>query len=301
MIRNIKHSSIDKTLWDACVDNSPNGYIYAYSWYLDIVSPGWEALVEDNYQIIMPLPIRKKLGFKYLINPYLSQQLGIISSSNLDFNVIENFIYELKKLFRYADFNFNSSNVFEHKNYINKSITQILPLNITYNELYNHYTDDCIRNITKAKKYNNLNYNISSDSYEFIRFYKLYTKFNAGHRFENCLYNLTNQFIKRNKGEINLVTDENNEIISSALWAIDNKRAYYLANCNSPKGRKLKANFAIIDNFIQKHATENIVLDFEGSMIPGVAKFNTGFGADISYYPRFKYNNLPFPFRFIKK
>ena len=46
MIQYLEHNQIDKKKWDATVEECGN--IYAYSWYLDIVHPGWEALVEED-------------------------------------------------------------------------------------------------------------------------------------------------------------------------------------------------------------------------------------------------------------
>jgi len=43
-----KHHEIDRDRWDECIRKSFNGIIYAYSWYLDIVSPQWEALIEGG-------------------------------------------------------------------------------------------------------------------------------------------------------------------------------------------------------------------------------------------------------------
>lgn len=301
MIRCLKHSQIDKVLWDNCVDKSPNGLIYSYSWYLDVVNPGWEALVTDNYEIMMPLPVRKKFGLTYLINPYFSQQLGIISAKPLSKEIIENFIIETKKIFRFADFNFNFSNSIEHPLLSEHFVTYLLPLNRNYEIIYKAYDDYCTQNLTKAKKATDLYIVLANDSKEFIQFYKHFAKFNAGKRFENTLENITNTLLQHHRGEVCLVKNGKDETISAVLWAIDNRRAYYLVACNNSEGRESRVNFLIIDTFIQKHCNTDLTIDFEGSMIPGVAKFNKSFGAEVSYYPRFRYNNLPFPLNMIKK
>ena len=55
MICYLTHNQIDKQRWDECIAQSPDGLIYCWSWYLDVVHPGWEALVEDDYENVMPL------------------------------------------------------------------------------------------------------------------------------------------------------------------------------------------------------------------------------------------------------
>ena len=64
MIKYLKQSEIDYELWDECVAKSINSYIYGHSWYLDIVAGEWDALVEDDYKSVFPLPYRIKYGIK---------------------------------------------------------------------------------------------------------------------------------------------------------------------------------------------------------------------------------------------
>ena len=49
-IRFLAHNQIDKKQWDRCVEESANGLIYAYSFYLDQMSPGWNAIVSGKIE-----------------------------------------------------------------------------------------------------------------------------------------------------------------------------------------------------------------------------------------------------------
>ena len=62
-IRYIQHEEIDKAKWDSCIANAGNSLIYGYTWWLDNISPGWHALVLNDYDAVMPLTWRKKYGF----------------------------------------------------------------------------------------------------------------------------------------------------------------------------------------------------------------------------------------------
>ena len=42
----------------------------------------WDALVEDDYVSVMPLPYRKKMGVTYIFPPTMTQQLGVFSHEN---------------------------------------------------------------------------------------------------------------------------------------------------------------------------------------------------------------------------
>src|ERR1700759_1778470 len=75
MISYLSHSDIDKLRWDACISHAQYSIIYGYSWYLDMVSPGWDALVDDDYQSVFPLTWKKKFGLYYLSQPNFAQHL----------------------------------------------------------------------------------------------------------------------------------------------------------------------------------------------------------------------------------
>jgi hypothetical protein len=71
------HKEIDKNS-GICIHHSINRILYAFSWWLDAVCPGWEALIEDDYRAVMPLTGNIKLGIHYLYQPF-TQQLGVSS------------------------------------------------------------------------------------------------------------------------------------------------------------------------------------------------------------------------------
>jgi hypothetical protein len=50
-ILRLKHTEIDKQRWDKAIENSSFPSIYALSWYLDVVSPNWQALVSEDYSV----------------------------------------------------------------------------------------------------------------------------------------------------------------------------------------------------------------------------------------------------------
>ena len=62
-IEYLTRDKIDINKWDECVNKASNGVIYARSIYLDKVCTNWDALVINNYELVMPLPWRKKWGF----------------------------------------------------------------------------------------------------------------------------------------------------------------------------------------------------------------------------------------------
>src|SRR6056297_1897646 len=91
MINYYLHKNIDKQKWDNCIQHAHNELIYAYSWYLDIVSPHWDALIQGDYEMVMPLPKKRKYRITYLIQPLFTQQLGIFYKKPLTSKEIQPF------------------------------------------------------------------------------------------------------------------------------------------------------------------------------------------------------------------
>lgn len=77
MIKRLKNNQINKILWDQVITGSDDPYVYLLSWYLDTVTPGWECLVNENYRMVMPLPVKYKFGIPYLVQPPFCQKTGV--------------------------------------------------------------------------------------------------------------------------------------------------------------------------------------------------------------------------------
>lgn len=52
----IPYEEIDHRRWNTTVNTAPNGNIYGYYWYLKAVIREWDAIVEQDYESVMPLP-----------------------------------------------------------------------------------------------------------------------------------------------------------------------------------------------------------------------------------------------------
>jgi hypothetical protein len=152
MIKYLQHHEIDKERWDDCIRRSFNGIIYAYSWYLDVVHPGWEALVKADYSTVMPLTGGKKLGVRYLYNPFFIQQLGVFSVARLTPDAVKEYLDAVPAHYRYIEINLNTfnhpeENGFRFKHNVNHELDMIG----AYEMLRKEYSDNTKRNIKKAQ------------------------------------------------------------------------------------------------------------------------------------------------------
>ncbi|MBN2747387.1 MAG: hypothetical protein JXR34_11735 [Bacteroidales bacterium] len=305
MIQYVRNELINKNKWDSAVNNSINSYIYAYSFYLDIVADGqWDALIMDDYQMILPLPYRIKYGVKYLFQPPFTQQLGIFYRKTCsNFDVFE-FFRAIPKSFRFAEMNFNKFMLGRiPPKYLSK-VNQNFELEIAadYERLYQNYSTNLKRNLKKAKESNlrEVNY-VEPD--EIIRLFQEnkgaeLKSFNMQdyQRLKKLLYML----MHKGKAELRGMINERNDIVAGAVFLQSNGRRIFLFSGLSAEGKEKGAMPLLIDSQINKFAGEQIIFDFEGSNDENLARFYAGFGALNFQYPSIRMNRLPFPLNYFK-
>jgi hypothetical protein len=98
--------------------------------------------------------------------------------------------------------------------------------------------------------------------------------------------------LNRNKADVWSVYNRENELCGGIVWLFSHDRAVLYFSAQRKTGRAEGALAWLIDAFIQENAASGILLDFEGSVRPGLARFYAGFGALAEYYPRLIINRL---------
>ena len=269
-IVHLQHSKIDKILWDETLSRCHNKTIYALSWWLDVVSPNWEALVSDDFSYIMPLPIKYKWGIPVILQPTYTQQLGIFSEQSITESIISDFMRHLPNGYYHMNWNNSSFPSLKKKN------NYVLSLADSYENIYLRFSKNIRRNIQFASKQNLEIKNISATSffqafthntiYYSPRFFPLLKKL-----IEICQLNQACSII-------GCLCD--NDLIAGAFIPHYLGINYYLAPFSSNEGKSRKAMFLLISEFIKEHANEQQTIDFEGSSREGVARLYKGFGAE---------------------
>lgn len=287
MIRYLKHTQIDKMRWDEGIDNSRNRLVYAHSWYLDIVSPGWEAIVDDGYRTLMPLPVKSKFGLKYLVQPVFTQQLGMFSANDLSETIILEYINRIPKQYFRQVFNLNCGNVLSPSTKLTNRINYELDLNHDYSELYQHFNENTRRNVKRARTSGCLPEK-SVDVDLFLAHYRKNAREDLNNFMLEKLKAIISTCISRGKGEIDLVLNKQGNIIAGTFFILDEDRIIYAASFSTPEGMEHSSTFCIMDDMIRRNANTPHILDFEGSMIPGVARFFAGFGAEAKVYQQYR-------------
>jgi hypothetical protein len=292
---------IDKSKWNNCIAKAGNGLIYADTRFLDAMSDNWSGIISNDYTAVMPLPWRKKWGIKYVYVPPFIQQLGLFGTfHDHELDAVSKL---LQQHFVYGDIHFNFSNssvpaFFSETKKRKNRVTHLLP---SYTELAGSFSRDAQRNLQEANRHSlffqeggqeeaiqifsqQMNYPGAPNRNDMERFNKLCEEFAS-----------TQQSISRS------VLDKNNQLLAAIVGLTDGKRIYNLLNLTTPEGRKNSANYFLFDRLIQEWAGKRLLLDWEGSELPGVQSFYLHWGGEWEYYYHVHLNRLPPPLLWLKR
>ena len=148
-----KNNEIDREQWDNCIKNTPGSKPYAYSWYLDIMAPGWHALVDDDYDSVFPVPGFNRFGIQYVATPVFLQQLGAFSPDKPASQVINEFLDFMPDFYKFIDLCVGQK--IDAKGYkVTEKINFELDLSKPYETIFNSFSDHCRRNVEASVKKN---------------------------------------------------------------------------------------------------------------------------------------------------
>jgi hypothetical protein len=295
MIYYIKHKDIDKSKWDSCITKSQNGSIYALSWYLDTLADSWDAIIEDDYHSVMPLPYKRKAFIHYIYTPPFTQQLGIFSKSETNSLKAGAFINKIPSAYKIVDMNLNHANqIPDNAHQFRMCNNYELKLNKKYEALFKAFSTNTKRNIKKGNQLLHVEQtgNISSIINIFIE--------NKGKEINNLkqndyqkLNNLLNIAKAKQLLKSYTVKTTNDETCAGAHFLKSFNRYIFLFSGTDIVGRKNHALFVLINAFIQEHAGQQAILDFEGSDIQGLKRLYCSFGAENKPYASIRISQFP--------
>ena len=295
MIQYLTHDQIDRRRWDACVSHALNGNVYAWSWYLDIVHPQWEALVEmneDNYLTIMPLTGKKKCFVSYLCQPFFVQQLGVFSTEPLPSEKVEAFLQAIPQKFALVEIRLNEGNllpterkgVLYHRN-------SLLDLQNDYDNLSSQYHENTRRNLKKSLK-SDLRLVKQVPLRQVIELFRADRGASVTH-WKDGEYARLERLAERaitssNAFVYGVQIADNKSIVCGALFMVSHQRVTFLFSGNSVEGKEVQAMTFLLDQVIREYCGRPYTFDFEGSDDDNLARYYLGFGAKAQKYPSFQ-------------
>ncbi len=291
MIKYIPHNEIDREKWDRCIENSVFETIYPYSWYLDLVSQEWEGLVMGDYEAVFPVTWKKKYGINYIVQPVLSQQLGVFSPVRPSRIVIESFLRMIPDKYKHIDICLNSSNEITNREFkILKRKNYELVCGDKSSIPEEEYSENAKRNIRKTLQNDLQIRETGIEDYIDLRRKSDQAVFSSEHY--KWLNRLFSGIIEKGRGEIAGAYSKN-KLCAAIFWAFSKTRVIYLNAVSDEEGKNKRAMFLLVDDYIKKYQGKELIIDFEGSMIPGIARFFEGFGAKETNYTRIIKSSFP--------
>ncbi len=294
----LKNSEIDLKAWDKCIAGSFNGSICAFSWFLDLICEDWGALIEDDYESVMPMTLQRFLGKEIVGLPYFAYDLGIFSNHPVTPDKTRAFIEAIPPFVRYYRIMMNKYNPLDCKDcrtIIHKRFE--LDLILPYFKLTAGYAPDLSRrlNIAMAHGYyfsaglspNDMIRLIAQEGIPAPRVikqndYRLLRTVIAG-------------LIRYKSGELYGLFDQHNEISSIALVAWMNNRINLIFQATAPNKIKDFPDLFLTDRIIDKYSETNTTLLFDPGFIMNSPVLFKDFGARETTCIEIYKNNLPFP------
>jgi len=154
-----------------------------------------------------------------------------------------------------------------------------LSLSDNYEKIKQNFSENTKRNIRKAENFGLKVKMINST--DFLSFWKSenFSKYSYNFSVLEKLVNLKNDFIK-----LYCVVNQEDNIIATNLVLKTEKRIINLVPTSNQEGKEKSAMFFLLNYLIEKNAEKDMIFDFEGSRIEGVAHFYKGFGAQNEPY-----------------
>ncbi len=285
----IPNTLIDFKKWDRCINHSSWPSLFAQSFYLNAVTPGWEALVIGDYETVFPLTRKRKFGYAYLPHPPFTGQLGLFGKFNKETE--KELLTYLQSQFRLIEIELNCRHTLKTDNSPVKC-THV----IHYSKAFN-YNENTRRNINRAlklglqveviedktllslsKKYLDtfITGTLKIDSYGLKRFHELLKAA------------LQHQQIKTY-----CTKNKNGEVLAIAHFIYNKHQVVYLKGTNFDKHTNSGSMHLLMSRAIEDFKHKVDVFDFSGGAIPSIARFFKGLGGEPLCYPVVKYNQLP--------
>jgi hypothetical protein len=301
MIAYYKNNEIDREQWDNCIKNSPGKKPYAFSWYLDIMAPGWQALVDDDYDSVFPLPGFNRFGIQYIATPPFLQQLGAFSPDKPLSRAAMEFLEYIPDIYRHIDLCVGQNIQVEGYKVSEKTNFE-LDLSKSYEKLWDSFSPDCKKSIeASARKKPEFVSDITPDEILnlFIRNKEKEIRGIKTGEYER-LKNLVNFCLKNKKGKVIGVRATKKRLIFGIFIIETSGNKTLLFAVNTLQSRERKIDYFVVNELIRNHSSTRTILDFAGSQVPSIASFIESFACARTPYFRIYRNRLFWPVRLMK-
>ena len=270
--------------------------IFMKDWWLDAVCMGkeWEAILLPS-GAMMPYLARKRWGMRFTLMPQHTQIAGYVGDSDSPSDIAKA-IDALGLAYYYQKYPINQSWVQDLRAF-GFTVKEMITYRITdlsdEKALIRSFSENKRRQIKKAA---HLQVDESLHADQFYAFHQNCLKKQHKPISYSPIYwqTLYSSCIDHQAGKLIGLRDRDGELTAAAFLVYDDSTCYYLIPAYDPDKGSNGAGARLVLESIRFAAQHNLVFDFEGSMIPGIANHYRQFGSTpTSYYSVEKtYNSL---------
>jgi hypothetical protein len=248
MYRYVPFDKIEKNKWNGTVHYSPNGNIFGYYWYLKAILKEWDAIVEDDYETVLPIITRPLLKEEYYLLPELGPySVNFLSPQRLDSVFAQADPYHSASL--YPINREIPSEYFENqqKN-INNHPFLLLDTKEPYHQLKENYSASVIKIIDQERK----------DHFKIMSGLKpedIVVNGNIPNHYQNGLMRIMYNALHRGIGFSSAIKNKHTDQIESiSFFAISNNRIEEIFEYNkNPDARTILLDLLIRNNGGKPH------------------------------------------------
>lgn len=274
MIRKIKYADIDFDKYQKCVETAVQNNSYADATILDHLCENWELLIFGDYDFVMPIPLKRKYGFQFVLMPLFCQQLGVFGLE-INPNIEQKFLKFLLKNYKIVYYAFNFQNDFGEnleirKNYfIDKKPFALLRKN---------YFKGRKSTVKVAQYLNFKEVNLDENIYFIKNNFKGLTKKNDLVKFFNYL-----KFLEE-RNSLKLFASFKEEQMTNLAIVISTENRFSLLGLVNDNDYRTDNGASFLIDRILRENIEHTNFDFMGSTIRGIEVFFKSFGSDLQEY-----------------
>ncbi|MBX4261737.1 GNAT family N-acetyltransferase [Clostridium estertheticum] len=303
--RNLEKNEYE--LWNEFVDKSPQGSIFAKTFWLDAVGSYYKILgcFDKGNRLVAGMPITET-NKGHVSMPKLTQTLGILFNDfsqmkyvkkiSKEKDITMEFVNNIPKL-KYFDckfhYNFTNWMPFMWKGYKEQTTyTYVIEGIQDIQKVRGAFSDSTKSVITKSM---GLNLKVIdsltlTDMYSMLE--KTFERQNMKVPFDFNWFSDFDEVINKNKSRKMFFTVDSQNNLHAALYLVyDRNSAYYLLGGADPEFRSSGAMYLNIFEAIKYSAKFTDKFDFEGSVVPQIESMFRSFGALQKQYFRISKNN----------
>ncbi|MCB2378916.1 GNAT family N-acetyltransferase [Hymenobacter sp. BT635] len=282
-------SALDLAAWDACVAAAEQAVPYAQAAWLQATAGRWDAVVEredasGRYVSVLALPTKWRPWGREVYQPAFTQQLGLLTTAASRHRAVEEYLALAVGHFGRFYTQLNTANHISDLRVASRQ-TYCLSLAGSYEALQKGYTADYRRRLRiNQQQEQPLQVSETHSAHELLTLFQTHKGSEVAGlkpRHYRQLAQLIANLQRLNQVRILEVREPaTGELLAGALFIVTPRVIIYLFAAATPAGKKAGAPLLLLDYLIQEYAaTPGLVLDFEGGMIPSIARFFANFGA----------------------